>query len=198
MNGWGNPGTREREKVTNSNDLPSGGESKGAPGVDPQVLEKIEKVRDHIRDAFGKAAMAMMAMPRYRHQTLADLNHLVLDPLIRDRLAIAYAPQKEGKIGDVAGFAIWASVSEEVDAKIREQIKAGVFPVRLTSEEWNSGGINWLLDVIAPDKQTTARVIANLGSVVKGGDLRMHPIVSRLVDPETLEKIGSVREGGTN
>lgn len=89
--------------MTNGKDLPEGGDGTRTQAVDPQVLEKIEKVRDHIRDAFGKAAMAMMAMPRYRHQTLADLNHLVLDPLIRDRLAIAYAPKQEGKISDVAG-----------------------------------------------------------------------------------------------
>ena len=170
---------------------PNGEEVSGAPSVDPAILEKIEKVRDHVRDSFGKVTMAMMAMPRYRHQTLADLNHLVLDPLTRDRLAIAYAPKQDGKINDVAGFAIWASVSDEVDAKIREQIKAGVFPVRLKSDEWSSGSINWLMDVIAPDPKTTARVIANLGAVMKGGDMRMHPIVSRLVDKETLEKMGA-------
>ena len=52
--------------------------------------------------------------------------------------------------GTLSGIAIWASVSEEVDAKIREQIRAGTFPVRLQSGDWNSGNINWLLDVIAP------------------------------------------------
>ncbi|MEP4196119.1 MAG: toxin-activating lysine-acyltransferase [Aliishimia sp.] len=179
--------------MENNGTSPEGGTSNGATSVDPAVLEKIEKVRDHVRDSFGKVTMAMMAMPRYRHQTLADLNHLVLDPLIRDRLAIAYAPKQEGKLSDVAGFAIWASVSEDVDAKIREQIKAGVFPVRLKAEDWSSGSINWLFDVIAPDPKTTARVIANFGALLKGGDLRMHPIVSRLVDKETLEKMGATQ-----
>jgi hypothetical protein len=34
-------------------------------------------------------------------------------------------------------------------------------------------------------------VIANFKQVVKDGDLRLHPIVTRLVDAETLEKMGA-------
>jgi hemolysin-activating ACP:hemolysin acyltransferase len=65
-----------------------------------------------------------------------------------------------------ADVATWASVIEEVNARIREQIKAGVFPVRLKADEWTSGAINWLLDVIAPDRKSTASVIANFSRVV--------------------------------
>jgi hemolysin-activating ACP:hemolysin acyltransferase len=61
----------------------------------------------------------------------------------------------------------------------------------LKADEWQSGDINWLLDVIAPNQKTTANVIANFKQVVKGGDLRLHPIVTRLVDAETLEKMGA-------
>lgn len=133
-----------------------------APQPDAEVLEKVAAVRNHVHESFGKVAMAMMAMPRYRHQTLADLNHIVLEPLIRDQMAMAYPPKSnDNPLSDVAGMAIWASVSEEVDTKIREQIKAGVLPVRLKADDWTSGKINWLLDVIAPDQKTTANVIAN-------------------------------------
>lgn len=163
-------------------------------GLDPKIVEKIAAVRSQVRESFGKIAMAMMALPRYRHQTIADLQHLVLEPLMRDRIAIAYpAKAEKSEISDIAGLAIWASVSEEVDAKIREQAKAGVFPVRLAADDWNSGEINWLLDVIAPNQKATASVIANLRQVMKEGDLRMHPIVARLIDPETLEKMGAKR-----
>ena len=48
-----------------------------------------------------------------------------------------------------------------------------------------------LLDVVAPDKQTTTNVIANFKQVVKEGSLRLHPIVTRLVDAETLAKMGA-------
>lgn len=54
------------------------------------------------------------------------------EPHIHTRIAIAY-PLKD-ETNPLAGMAIWASVSEEVDAKIREQI-------------------NWLLNIIASDKK---------------------------------------------
>lgn len=160
--------------------------------IQPEVLKKVAQVRSHVRESFGKIVMAMMAMPRYRHQSVADLQHLVLEPLIRDRVAIAYPPKKDqDELTDLTGVAIWASVSEEVDTKIREQIKAGVFPVRLQAEDWASGEINWLFDVIAPTRDATTSVIANFKQVVKEGDLRLHPLVTRLVDKETLEKMGA-------
>ena len=169
-----------------------GGEAAGAPQLDPELARKIAQVRSHVRESFGKVVMAMMMLPRYRRQTLDDLQHLVLEPLIRDRIAIAYPGDKdESALADLAGFAIWASVSEDVDASIREQIRAGVFPLRLKAEDWNSGSINWLVDVIAPDRRTTARVIANFKQVVKEGSLRLHPLITRLVDEETLKKMGA-------
>lgn len=135
--------------------------------------------------------MALMHLPRYRHLPLGELQPMVLEPLIRDRLAIAQprAPEKP-ELADIAGFAIWASVSDEVDAKIREQITAGVWPVRLAPEDWTSGQINWLLDVIAPDRKVAGLVLANFRQVVKGGELRLHPLVTKLVEPEVLEKLG--------
>ena len=67
------------------------------------------------------------------------------------------------------------------------------FPVRLKADAWNSGKINWLLDVIASDRKTTTAVIANFKQVVKEGDLRLHPLVTRLVDPETLQRMGAAK-----
>ena len=162
------------------------------PQPDPELQQRIAALRSRVRESFGKAVMAMMVLPRYRAQTLGDLQHLVLEPLIRDRIAIAYpGSTSDDALADITGLAIWASVSEAVDASIREQIKAGVFPVRLKPEDWTSGQINWLLDVIAPDRKTTTSVIANFKQVVKEGSLRLHPLITRLVDPETLKKMGA-------
>lgn len=165
-----------------------------APQLDPEIAAKVAQVRTHIRETFGKVAMSMMMLPRYRNQTLGDLQHLLLEPLIRDRVAIAQRGGEEAvPLADMVGVAIWASVSEEVDGRIREQIKEGTFPLRLKAEDWTSGDINWLLDVIAPDQRTTTSVIANFKQVVKDGSLRLHPIITRLVDTETLQKMGAER-----
>lgn len=166
--------------------------------IDPELAKKISQLRTQVRESFGKIAMAMMGLPRYRHQSIADLQHLVLEPLIRDRVAIAQpAGQDKSALAEVTGMAIWASVSEEVDAKIREQIKGGVWPVRMKPEDWNSGEINWLFDVIAPDQKTTSSVIRNFQQVVKEGNLRLHPIIARLVDKDTLEQMGAAKPAGS-
>ena len=163
--------------------------------IDPEIVRKIGALRAQVRESFGKIVMAMMGLPRYRHQSLADLQHLVLDPLIRDRVAIAYPSGKDqSPLTDISGLAIWASVSEEVDAKLRDQIKGGAWPIRLQADDWVSGEINWLIDVIAPDQKTTVSVLGNFKQVVKDGELRLHPIIARLVDKETLEKLGAKRE----
>ena len=160
--------------------------------IDPAVLEKITGIRSKIHETFGKVALAFAASPRHRHLCVGDLLPLVFDPLLHDRVAIAHAAKAETKFddGSLVGIAIWASVSEQVDTSIREQIKAGVFPVRLKSDDWTSGKINWLLDLVAPSPQLATAVIANFKQVVRGGELRIHPLVSSLLDGETLRKMG--------
>ena len=151
------------------------------PQLDPQMRERIMALRSRMHAVFAQVTMAMMSTPRYRHHTLAELQHLVLEPMIRDRIAVATPPQRDGEPEPLpAGIAIWAKVSDEVDAKIREQIKAGAFPVRLKAEEWDSGEIAWLLDVIAPTMEQATAVVKNFGQVVKDGKLFVHPRVSNL------------------
>jgi len=156
--------------------------------LDPQVLAQIAAFKMRIQAGVGEVVLAMLNLPRYRNQTLADVMHLVVEPMTRDRIAIAKAGG-EGKVEETAGIAIWASVSDEVDAKIREQIQARAFPIRLKAEDWASGETTWLLDVIAPSQKVATAVLANFKQVVKDKPVRIHPIVSQLVDPAVLEKM---------
>ena len=147
--------------------------------------------RAQLREGFGNIVMAMMALPRYRHQTLADLQHLVLEPLLKDRVSIAYPPDREqNPLADSLGVAIWASVSDEADARIQDQIRAGTFPIRLKPDDWTSGANHWLLDVISPNSRGTAAVIASFRQLVPDGRMKIHPGILRLLDAETLKKWG--------
>ncbi|WP_417809703.1 hypothetical protein [Thioclava sp.] len=53
--------------------------------------------------------------------------------------------------------------------------------MRLKPEDRASGEINWLFDVIAPDRKIAGQVITNFKQVIKEGDLRLHPLIVRLV-----------------
>jgi hemolysin-activating ACP:hemolysin acyltransferase len=168
------------------------------PAVDPETRQRLTEVRARVHAAVGQVVLALSVVPRYRHQSLADLQGLVLEPLMRDRIAIASAKADEGlagPVGALAGIAFWATVSEPVDAKIREQIKNGAFPVRLKADDWVSGDRVWLLDVIAPSQKMASAVLANFKQVVKqDGQVRIHPIVARQVDPELLRRMGAVAD----
>ena len=160
--------------------------------ITPELAAKISEIRTKIQLSVGQVVLAIMDLPRYRHQTLADLMHVVLDPLMRDRVAIAYAQPKDVAVGSepsVAGIAIWASVSDAVDAKLTEQVKAGVFPVRLANDDWVSGDTVWLLDVIAADRKQATAVLSNFKQLSGDRFVKVHPIVARSVETAVLEKM---------
>lgn len=184
-------------------DLEAGDSTK--KNVNPEVLDKLTKATAMIHASFGQVILAMSSVPRYRNQSLADLSHLVIEPLIRDRIALTQPKAEEGneKAALVpASIALWASVSAGTDAKIREQVKSGVFPVRLKAEEWNNGDIVWLLDVIAPTQQMATAVLGSFNKVAKRDHIHIHPIIRGLVDPEVLRKLtpntGHVDEQGSS
>jgi cytolysin-activating lysine-acyltransferase len=165
-----------------------------APALTPELMAQIGEMRSKIQVSIGQVLLAMMDLPRYRHISLADFSHLVVNPLLRNRVAIAHKSVTENgqtKVDEesIAGIAIWASVSPAVDAKIAEQTKAGVFPLRLAPEDWTSGDLPWLLDVIAADRQQATSVLANFRQLVGDKPIKIHPMVARLIDPAVLEKL---------
>ena len=153
--------------------------------------QKAEDARYRIQAAVGQVVLALSSTPRYRQLPFSELQPLVLDPLLRDRVALASARAEDGSPipGGIAGIAFWASVSDEVDAKIREQITAGTFPVRLRSEDWASGERIWLLDIVAPSQKAASAVLINFKQIAKTGEIRLHPMVTRQVDPEILKQM---------
>ncbi len=66
---------------------------------------------------------------------------------------------------------------------------AGLEDSVLDADEWSSGEIVWLLDVIAPSKGLATAVLANFYKVANKDDVRIHPIISRLVDADVLKKL---------
>ncbi|MBM7068700.1 toxin-activating lysine-acyltransferase [Actibacterium sp. 188UL27-1] len=136
-----------------------------------------------LTQSFGELTMAVIQTPRYRFQSIADLQKLFLEPMIRNRVAVA---RKDDKI---VGFAVWASVSDEVHTAIRDQIALKAFPVQLRPQDWTSGTTRWLLDVIAVDRNTATSVVDGLRQEIGGGDLNLHPMVVGLLDAKTAEDL---------
>ncbi len=88
-------------------------------------------------------------------------------------------------------IAIWAKVSEYVDVWIREQVEAGVFPVRLEAVDWRSGDMACLLDVIAPAHAMATTVLTNFLEIAQVDQINIHPFVTQLVDRDVLDGLVS-------
>lgn len=95
---------------------------------------------------------------------------------------------------------------DEVNANIKAQIREGAIPVRPKPQEWNWGHNVGFLGLIAPSELIAARVLANLGQVMRpmlGGaeadkkaQINVHSIVRRTVEAQLPAKIGGGRSEG--
>jgi hemolysin-activating ACP:hemolysin acyltransferase len=178
-------------------DGPIGAEAANPNGrLSEETKKKLAGAKAALQATFGQVVLAMSSVPRYRSQMISDLSYLVIDPLINDRIAIA-TPKETGGL-DTPAIAVWASVSPEVDARISEQTKAGSFPIRLKTEDWKSGDIVWLLDVIAPTRELATLVLTHFHQIAKQDNIKIHPMVAQLVDPEVLAKLSKVGPASPN
>ena len=193
-----------RSKTTKDN-KPQG----KAPNVDHKDLaQQINRARDMVLARFAQVTMSFMGVPRYAHQSIKDLQQLAMVPLMRERIAIATVapanddgakPAGAGSLTNpLIGIALWANVSEEVDAKIRDQAAAEIFPVKLNAQDWTSDDIVWLLDVIAPSQKLSAQVLASFKQVLadklpdrKSKDVKLHPIIKKMIGDDVLAKMGA-------
>ena len=88
--------------------------------------------------ALGQVVWLMMNTPAFRHMFLADLEWMVLPPILLGQFRILY----DG--GKPVAFAAWGHLSEEAEARLQQPNP------RLKPDEWKSGDRLWLVSVIAP------------------------------------------------
>jgi hemolysin-activating ACP:hemolysin acyltransferase len=131
-----------------------------------------------------------MRSPHHKHYTLADLEWLVLPPLLTGQFSVAEAGPKAGGLRFPVAVALWASVSPELDKRLSENLTA---PIRLRPDEWKSGDALWLVDAIG-DGRIVGPLLKQLGEGVwKGRDVKMRfagdagkPQVKRLSEIQRL------------
>ncbi|NJL70542.1 MAG: toxin-activating lysine-acyltransferase [Candidatus Competibacteraceae bacterium] len=153
----------------------------------------LQQIRSTAAARIGDVLALLMILPRYRYVYLHDLEWLVLTPLVHNQFALVNGTVKGGDEPHLVGGVIWARVSPEVDKAIRDQIQAAVFPIRLKPNEWRSGDIVWLLDVLAPTRPLATKILSEIRRTGLGGakTLNAHPIVQQLVDADLLHKMGA-------
>lgn len=118
--------------------------------IDPAKLAELRQRSALLHAAIGEAVSLLARDTRWRHASLADLEWLLLPPLMSGQLVTLRAKVKnaEGVLLPLA-LGLWAKVSPEVDAKLEAQRAVGLQP-RLAPQDWTSGSIPWLVVNVGP------------------------------------------------
>jgi cytolysin-activating lysine-acyltransferase len=90
-----------------------------------------------------------MQSPLYRHYAIADLEWLVVPPLVAGAFALAEANTQANGPSFPVATVLWASVSPDVDKRLSENLTA---PIRLRPDEWRSGDQFWVIAAIGEPK----------------------------------------------
>jgi cytolysin-activating lysine-acyltransferase len=147
------PPANETEKVTASSAVPS----------EPQRTATVRQVDL----ALGQIVAVLMRSAAHKHYSLADLEWLVLPAVLSGQYRIAQA-QQSGVAAPV-GVALWASVSADVDQRLCD-LSA---PARLRPNEWRSGEIPWLMELVC-DARIQQALLKDVGDTAfKGRGIKM-------------------------
>jgi cytolysin-activating lysine-acyltransferase len=147
------PSPIEQEKLAPSTDVPNA-------SPQPSAVRQVDVT-------LGQIVTILMHSPQHKHRPLADLEWLVLPAILSGQCRVAQVQQ--AGIAVPVGVALWASVSTAVDQRLSDLSAAW----RLESDEWRSGNIPWLVELVA-DAPTQQALLKHLGETdFKGRGIKM-------------------------
>lgn len=187
--------------------MTSNGQSNGENGPRTQApaAKAAGAVRDarqaHMGQAFSQIIAVLMRDPAFRQMRLADLEWLVIPPLMCGQYKLAQAPvqQMTGQTPDAAkpqeggvlvpvAVGLWARVSAQVDKRLAETLDKNV---RLRPSEWTSGEHLWLM-AAAGDPRAVPHFVEQLAKT----EFKDKQVKMRLRGPDgkiTIKTLGAVQ-----
>jgi hemolysin-activating ACP:hemolysin acyltransferase len=138
--------------------------------LSPEEAQRRAVATAKISVAFAQVVSVLMRSPVHKHFSLADLEWLVVPPLLAGQSLVVEAKAQSDGPGVPIAAALWASVATEVDKRLSENVNA---PVRLRPDEWKSGDILWLVEVIG-DGRVVPPLLKQLSETVfKGREVKL-------------------------
>jgi cytolysin-activating lysine-acyltransferase len=95
--------------------------------------------------SIGDIALVLARSPGARHNFLADIEWLVLPAVFSGQFYVVEAANQETGFCAPIAVVTWALVSEEVDRRLEADLSGRI---RLKPEEWKSGEIAWIVDLV--------------------------------------------------
>jgi hemolysin-activating ACP:hemolysin acyltransferase len=155
-----------------------------APAVKAAVRPRDAR-QMRFAQSFAQIVAVLMRDANFRKMRLADLEWLVLPPVMAGQFRLAQAPSPVGRVKGTDGgtdgsqqggvlvpvaVALWARVSADIDKALSENLDK---PVRLRPNEWASGDNIWLM-AVAGDQRAVPKFLEQLAKTeFKGQRVKM-------------------------
>ena len=136
------------------------------------VAEPRDADRQASQSSFAQIVAVLMRDRNFRTLTIAELEWLVLPPIMVGQFALAHAPmgrsapkgekskaQTNGAAFVPVAVALWARVSPGIDKALSESLEK---PIKLQAADWSSGDSLWLL-ALTGDQRSFPKFLAELG-----------------------------------
>jgi hemolysin-activating ACP:hemolysin acyltransferase len=136
--------------------------------------------------SIGDVVVVLSRSPVHKHYSIADIEWMVLPPVMTGQFYVAEATDKERGFRAPIAVATWAFVSEEVDRRL-ESLAGGL--LRLRPDEWRSGTIGWLIDA-AGNPAGVRAALRWLGE----GPFKERRLKVVMRDPSGAVRIGTLAE----
>jgi hemolysin-activating ACP:hemolysin acyltransferase len=165
---------------------PQANEAEKAAAASPEAVQRTTTVRQ-IDLALGQIVSVLMQSPQHKHYSLADLEWLVMPAVASGQFRIVQAQQSAGTAAAPVGVALWANVSADADKRLSDLAT----PARLRPNEWRSGDIPWLMELVC-DARVQQALLKDIGETAfKGRAIKM-----RVRGADGKTQIGTLRGGG--
>lgn len=153
-----------------------------APALDADAMKNAAAISKAVMAAFGEIVTVLMRTQEHRGKPLSDLEWLAVPAVTTGQFALAEAQSKTNGMMAPVGLILWASVSPEVDARLRASLASGL---TLKPEEWKSGDILWVVEAVGDPKILQAMLQRTSQNEWKG-----RPANLRIRDKDGVVKAG--------
>jgi cytolysin-activating lysine-acyltransferase len=117
-----------------------GGSGSAAPFYDSQTQVTLDMAlgnHENLPSTLGSILQLMLASPRHRLLLLSDLDWLVGPPIKLGQYSVLHHNNQ------LTGYVSWAFISKEVEERLRSSSA-----LRFSINDWRSGDIVWITDMI--------------------------------------------------
>jgi cytolysin-activating lysine-acyltransferase len=153
------------------------GPQPAAVAAKPEAVRPRDARQTRFAQSFAQIVAVLMRDANFRNMRLADLEWLVLPPVMAGQFRLAQAPSPHGRAKGQDGgvlvpvaVALWARVSAAIDKGLSENLDK---PVRLRAGDWACGDNVWLM-AVAGDQRAVPKFLERLAETeFKGQRVRM-------------------------